>query len=258
MQRGDIGQRGPLGVAADLAQRLVGGVGEGEEAVGALLRGIGVGGAGEDGRREQHRDGGTAKGGCNANHGRKLAGARSPNNPNSMPPAARGVRLVAKQMGPGRFPVIIPGLWYTGLSHKPAPGPLGNRLNAPPMKTRTSLLVLTAALLVPGARLLAQTAPASENMNATFRIMTLDLMEKQVREADEREAGRARTARLSAATYDLNHDGKLDDREFAAWEKNVRAVLEETPKALKKYDLNHDKKLDDAEWAVARKELLGS
>ena len=69
---------------------------------------------------------------------------------------------------------------------------------------------------------------------------------------------RAQHVRLSAATYDLNHDGKLDDKEFAAWEKNVRAVMEETPAMLKKYDRNHDKKLDDAEWAVARKDLLGS
>jgi hypothetical protein len=120
------------------------------------------------------------------------------------------------------------------------------------MKTGIPLLVLAATLLVPSARLLA----ASDDLTATFRVMNLDLLEKQTREASEREAARARTARLSAATYDINHDGKLDEKEFAAWEKEVRAVMEQTPNVLKKYDKNHNKKLDDAEWAVVRRELL--
>lgn len=111
--------------------------------------------------------------------------------------------------------------------------------------------------MLAAALLLARSAGGSDDLTATIRLMNLDLMEKQVRDASDREAGRARTARLSAATYDLNHDGKLDDKEFAAWEKEVRAVMEQTPKAMKKYDKNHNKKLEDEEWAVARKELLG-
>ncbi len=140
------------------------------------------------------------------------------------------------------------------------------------MKTNMPILVFAAALLMPSARLPAQSAPASRNLNGpvsaspsaspdspnyTYRLMALDMLIRQAQETSEREAVRERRARLSAATYDLNHDGKLDEKEFAAWEKAVRAAVAESPRLMKKYDKNHDKKLDDAEWAVAFRDLLG-
>ena len=103
----------------------------------------------------------------------------------------------------------------------------------------------------------AQSTEASDNLTGTFRFMMLDLLDNNARAKSERDAARAQTAKLSAATYDLNHDGKLDATEFAAWDKAVRGAVEESPRALKKFDKNGDKKLDDAEWAVARRELLG-
>jgi Ca2+-binding EF-hand superfamily protein len=126
------------------------------------------------------------------------------------------------------------------------------------MKTRTPFLILAVALLAPGARLAAQTGSPAEDLTGAQRMMQLDMMEKQVRENAEREAARAKRSKLSAATYDLNHDGKLDEKEFAAWEKALRAAVAKMPWAMKKYDKNRDKKLDDAEWAVAFKELTGN
>ena len=121
--------------------------------------------------------------------------------------------------------------------------------------SRPALLALAAVLLLPGARLPAQTA--NDDMTTSWRVLDLGLLERQASEAAEREAARARRTRLSAATYDRNHDGKLDEQEFAAWEKAVRTEFEASPRAMKKYDRNHNRKLDDAEWAVARRELLG-
>ena len=56
---------------------------------------------------------------------------------------------------------------------------------------------------------------------------------------------------IKASTYDLNHDGKLDATERAAWEKRLRIVLSRTPEWMKRYDLNHDNILSDAEWDAA-------
>src|SRR3954470_4080676 len=96
----------------------------------------------------------------------------------------------------------------SGSDSRPAP--------IPPMKTKSFLLLLAAALLFSGSRSLAATATREENLG--FRKLFLDLYVEGVNEASEREAARALHLRLSAATYDLNHDGKLDATAFGARE----------------------------------------
>jgi len=121
-------------------------------------------------------------------------------------------------------------------------------------------LLAVASLLTPGVHLLA----AADDLNATFRNMTLDLIAKDVREASEREeikANRkeaaAKPSPLAPSNFDLNKDGKLDDAEFAAWSAAVRSAAVKSPEAMKRFDKNKDGKLDDAEWTAASTELFG-
>ena len=130
------------------------------------------------------------------------------------------------------------------------------------MNTRLILRLIALSLTVaPGARVLADVPSASETIN--FRSMTLDMIEKNARETSEREdlrANRKRTAQvspLSAANFDLNKDGKLDEKEFAAWSAAVRAAVTKSPEAMKRFDTNKDGKLSDAEWAIASEQLFG-
>lgn len=123
-------------------------------------------------------------------------------------------------------------------------------------------LLAVASLLTPGVRLLAQTPSASESI--PFRTMTLDLVEKDIREKAEREETKAnrketpaKPSPLSAVNFDLNKDGKLDDAEFTAWSAAVRKAVVKSPEALKRFDKNKDGKLDDAEWTAASTELFG-
>lgn len=128
------------------------------------------------------------------------------------------------------------------------------------MKTKPLLLVAAAMFLATRGHLPAAIpATAAHEEALGFRKFALDLYMERVTELSAREAlARARAARLAAATYDLNHDGKLDERELAAWEKAVRVAVEQSPEALKRYDLNHDGKLDDTEWSVVRRALVQS
>jgi hypothetical protein len=98
-------------------------------------------------------------------------------------------------------------------------------------------------VLAGAAGLKAQTNPLYD---ATAGIKLVD---QNFRDAAERE--RAFQASVSSATFDVNHDGKLDETEFAAWTKRVRPILENNAKFMKKFDLNHDRTLDDAEWTAA-------
>lgn len=117
--------------------------------------------------------------------------------------------------------------------------------------------VAAVVMLAAGARLAAQAVRDNENLSLQIRAMSLDLLVQSANAASEREAARAERQRLSAATYDADRNGKLDDREFAAWEREVRAYAEKSPALLKKFDRNRDRKLSDAEWAAARRELIG-
>jgi hypothetical protein len=126
----------------------------------------------------------------------------------------------------------------------------------------TLRLLAVASLLAPGVRLLAEPPSGSESIS--FRTMTLDLMEKDIREKTEREDHKAnrkaapvQPSPLSAANFDLNKDGKLDDAEFAAWNAAVRKAAGKSPEAMKRFDKNKDGKLDDPEWTAASTELFG-
>ena len=130
------------------------------------------------------------------------------------------------------------------------------------MNVRHSLRLLAViALVFPAVRVFAQTStfnPAFDN-----RVFTLELMTKEANEASEREARRqalpapAKRASLSAANFDLNKDGKLDDTEFAAFTGEVRKVAARSSEAMKRFDANRDGKLDDAEWKAAVNVLFG-
>jgi hypothetical protein len=111
--------------------------------------------------------------------------------------------------------------------------------------------------------LLAQRA--SESDQILFRTITLDLTaakagrdsaRAELRAAHAKEAAKV-TPALSAADFDLNHDGKLDNAEMAAWIAAVRAAAQQSPSFMQRFDRNHDGRLDDAEWAVAGKEIFG-
>jgi hypothetical protein len=104
--------------------------------------------------------------------------------------------------------------------------------------------------------------PANENIS--FRMMTLDLLHQEASEAAERERLRttrpaaAKAAALSAANFDLNKDGKLDEAEFAAWTAELRKTAVKSPEAMKRFDTDKDGKLSDAEWAAAVEQLFGA
>ena len=126
------------------------------------------------------------------------------------------------------------------------------------MNMRFLLRLLAVALVVsPGVRLLADDP-------MLFRTFALDLTQKQAMEASERQelrASRKETpppSSLSAANFDVNKDGKLDEAEFAQWTAALRRAATNAPEAMKRFDRNHDGKLDDAEWAAAVNELFGS
>jgi len=113
------------------------------------------------------------------------------------------------------------------------------------MKTRTLTVLFSAVLLLAGAaRLGAQ--PANTPYDGYF---SLNVLGQDYRNAAEREDV-AKNA-LAAATYDVNHDGKLDEKEFAAWQKRVRSFVEQQPALMKKFDRNRDGWLNDAEWHAA-------
>ena len=132
------------------------------------------------------------------------------------------------------------------------------------MKTRSvlRLLAVVPLLAAPGVRLLA--SPATESDALGVRVFVLNLIEKDLREAAEREEIRANrkpapapVSSLSAANFDLNKDGKLDDQEFAAWSAAVRRAAGKSPEAMKRFDKNKDGKLDDAEWNAALNWMFG-
>ncbi|MGH7947322.1 MAG: hypothetical protein ACREF9_20305, partial [Opitutaceae bacterium] len=55
--------------------------------------------------------------------------------------------------------------------------------------------------------------------------------------------------------FDLNADGKIDEREFVELEQFVRPRVEASPEQVRRHDGNGDGKLDDAEWIVARRTI---
>ena len=112
-----------------------------------------------------------------------------------------------------------------------------------------------AVLLSSGIRLCAQPASPDNQRELDARLRALDLLDQAARTSADREHAQKQAA-LSAATYDLNHDGKLDAPEFAAYEKAVRTAVSQSRKLLKRFDRNHDNVLDDAEWAAARQEIF--
>ncbi|HET7536563.1 MAG TPA: hypothetical protein VFJ90_08925 [Candidatus Didemnitutus sp.] len=62
---------------------------------------------------------------------------------------------------------------------------------------------------------------------------------------------------LNPVDFDVNHDGKLDDQEYAVWLGQLRIYVSQRLRLMKKYDLNHDGDLDDVEWAAACAKILG-
>jgi len=134
------------------------------------------------------------------------------------------------------------------------------------MNIKNALRLLAVALIVaPGVRLLADTASLNAEADGlSARNFFLNMYGKDIQETDDRIALRdarqkaaAQAAALSAANFDKNHDGKLDETEFAAWMAAVRQAVVKSPEAMKRFDKNHDGKLDDAEWAAASAVLLG-
>jgi hypothetical protein len=89
-----------------------------------------------------------------------------------------------------------------------------------------------------------------------FRLADLHLMQTEVERSAQREQAIARARVESVKPFDLDHDGYLNDREFAAWEHSLRSQVEAHPKFGPLYDRDGDRKLSDAEWAVARQAFV--
>lgn len=131
------------------------------------------------------------------------------------------------------------------------------------MNARCSFRLLAVLLsLLPGVRALAQTPRGAESIN--FRVLTLDLLHKEATEASEREEARAarlaavKPSPLSAVNFDVNKDGKLDDKEFATWTAALRKFAVTSPEAMKRFDTDKDGKLSDPEWNAAVDQLFGA
>ena len=127
-------------------------------------------------------------------------------------------------------------------------------MNVSPLRLCAALFVV-----VPASSLMAQRSAVPET--PTMRLMALELLARNANEASERAELAAsrpvKPAPLSAANFDANKDGKLDDKEFAAWTAELRKVATRTPAAMKKFDTDKDGALSDAEWSAAVTELFG-
>lgn len=78
---------------------------------------------------------------------------------------------------------------------------------------------------------------------------SLNVLGQDYRNAADRE--RAVKESLSAANFDVNHNGKLDDQEYDAWQKRVRTFVQQQPELMKRFDRNRDGVLSDREWDFA-------
>ena len=129
------------------------------------------------------------------------------------------------------------------------------------MNTRASVRLCAVLLSIAPAVLSAQSSPAVAPPDYSSRLMTLDMLVRNANDVSEREqlaASRpAKPAALSAANFDANKDGKLDDKEFASWTAELRKLAMKTPAAMKRFDADKDGKLSDAEWSAAVTELFG-
>jgi hypothetical protein len=90
--------------------------------------------------------------------------------------------------------------------------------------------------------------------NPYLRQFYVDAIDLHARELSDREQTASKHAQTvafpSAASFDANHDGKLDEKEMLAWETAMRSVVEKSPAILQRFDANLDGKLDQAEWTV--------
>ncbi len=130
------------------------------------------------------------------------------------------------------------------------------------MNAQTFRLLPLVLALSGGTALTAQSTNGHRNdgsrrdsfNNAYFRQYYVDAIDENARELSEREQTAQKhsqkAALPSAVNFDTNHDGRLDEKELAGWEKAVRAAADRSPAVLQRFDTNHDGKLDDAEWAV--------
>src|SRR5262245_27273078 len=99
------------------------------------------------------------------------------------------------------------------------------------MKARFLTAAFVAAILCTGAvRLSAQTASTLRD-----EFFLLKMLGQDYRNANDRD--QAAKQALSAATYDADHDGRLNEKEFAAWQKRVRSFVEQQPSLVRKFDL---------------------
>lgn len=57
--------------------------------------------------------------------------------------------------------------------------------------------------------------------------------------------------------FDTDDDGKLDETERAALEKEMRTRMAENPRFLERADTDKDGAINDAEWAVAKEKFKG-
>lgn len=130
------------------------------------------------------------------------------------------------------------------------------------MKARFTTGALSALFLLVGvSQLGAQSQPRSPGVDqaisqreALRRQLFMD-QTATIYAGDVERMNRILTS-IKASTYDVNHDGKLDATERAAWEKQLRVVLSRTPEWMRKYDLDHDNILSDAEWEAAYYEMF--
>jgi len=118
------------------------------------------------------------------------------------------------------------------------------------MKIVPRNLILAACVL--GAGLVQVSAQLARPGAFFFRLADLHLMQAEVEKSAEREQAMARARVDSVKPFDVDGDGYLDDKEFAAWEKSLRRQVEAHPKFGPRYDRDGDRKLSDAEWAAAR------
>ncbi len=131
------------------------------------------------------------------------------------------------------------------------------------MKNLTFRFILVVIAFSQAASLAAQVnasghgagSPAREPLdNPYLRQFYVDAFDLHARDLSDREQAASKHAQVvplpSAASFDTNHDGKLDEQEMVAWETAVRSVVDKSPSILQRFDANHDGKLDQAEWTV--------
>ena len=109
----------------------------------------------------------------------------------------------------------------------------------------------------------APSAPGSNDSG--LRLFNLDLLAQSAQLAIQRAEARARrieevlgeaiVLRVEAKSFDVDRNGRIDPKEYLAFERAVFAV-EKNPRVLQHFDDDRAGRSDRAEWIAARKALM--